>query len=223
MVHPLYAVITGDVRNSTRLPVADLIRLPSVLKEIFNTLNLFLEKKGQWLKYSIFRGDSFQLVIEPASAFETVLFVRAGLRSAFPATVARAVDCRLAVAIGTVENMSDNITESTGEAFIQSGRLLDELKKSFLMAIYTPNPSITSELNTELALCDELIRRWTHSQALLVPKLLNADAQSFIADKTGISQSAVAKKLQSMGWLSIAQLSDRYQNLCTQLYQEYNL
>lgn len=221
MNQPLYAVITGDIKKSTRLPAADLVRLPSVLKEIFNAFGKTPEPKGRLLKYSIFRGDSFQLVIEPESVLEAMLFVRAGLRAAYPGSVAKAVDCRLAAAIGSIENLTDNITESTGEAFTLSGRLMEDIKKSFLMAIITPDPSATSELNTELALCDKLMSRWTYSQALLLPKLLNGEMQTSIADESGISQAAVAKKIQAMGWQAIEMLLQRYLHLCQQMAVDF--
>ncbi len=217
MNQPLYAVITGDIKKSTRLPAADLVRLPSVLKEIFNAFGKTPKPKGRLLKYSIFRGDSFQLVIEPESVLEAMLFIRAGLRAAYPGSVAKAVDCRLAAAIGHIENLTDNITESTGEAFTLSGRLMEDIKKSFLMAIITPYPSATSELNTELALCDKLMSRWTYSQALLLPKILNGEMQTSIADESGISQAAVAKKIQAMGWQAIEMLLQRYLHLCQQM------
>lgn len=219
---PLYAVITGDIRKSTGLAAADLVRLPDVLKEIFNELNRLLQKKGQWVKYSIFRGDSFQLLLNPSFALHAALFVRAGLRAAYPSTLASAVDCRLGIAINSIENLHDNITESTGEAFTQSGRLLESLKKSFLMAIQTPIPSITSELNTELALCDELVKRWTSSQARLVPFLLSDDLQTSIAQQTGISQAAVAKKIQIMGWQAIELLLMRYLELTSNMSLKNN-
>jgi len=212
-----YAVLTGDVRKSTHLPATDLARLPSVLKEIFGNLSQLLAKKNQEVKYSIFRGDSFQLVLEPSSALSAALFIRAGLRATYPTTVSNAVDCRLAIGLGSIENMSDNITESTGEAFTQSGRLLEQIKKPSLMAITTSDADVTRELSTEFALCDELIRRWTHSQAVLVPGLLNGETQVSIADVAGISQAAVARKIQSMGWLAIEQLLNRYDELCKRM------
>ncbi|MBK6345235.1 MAG: hypothetical protein IPF68_04750 [Bacteroidales bacterium] len=213
MSQSLYAVITGDIRNSTRLSTDDLIRLPVVLKNIFSELNLFLSKRKQWLKYSIFRGDSFQLVASPAAALEVVLYVRAGLRSAYPKAVTSAVDCRMAIALGPVSHLSENITESSGEAFNRSGLLLERMGKSAFLAADTPIPSMTAELNTELALCTELVGRWTHSQAILVPMLLNAETQTSIAGSTGISQAAVAKKIHIMGWPAIEQLLSRYRFL----------
>ncbi|KAF0199039.1 MAG: hypothetical protein FD166_664 [Bacteroidetes bacterium] len=216
MSQMLYAVITGDIKNSTRLSSDELIRLPGVLKGIFSELNLFLEKKEQWLKYSIFRGDSFQLVTSPPVALEVVLFVRAGLRSAYPKAIAASVDCRLAIALGTVGHLSDNITESSGEAFNLSGLLLERMGKSVFMAAETQLPELNAELNTELALCNELVVRWTYSQATLIPKLLNAETQTVIAGEAGISQAAVAKKLQIMGWLAVEQLLLRYRILCNQ-------
>jgi len=220
MSHKLYAVITGDIRNSTRLSSDELIRLPGVLKGIFSELNHFLEKKGQWLKYSIFRGDSFQLVTSPAAAIEVVLFVRAGLRTAYPKAIAASVDCRLAIALGTIGHLSDNITESSGEAFNLSGLLLERMGKSVFMAAETTLPEINAELNTELALCNELVVRWTFSQATLIPKLLNAETQTVIAGEAGISQAAVAKKLQIMGWQAVEQLLSRFRTLCNQNFPE---
>lgn len=222
MNQPLYAVITGDIKNSTRLPAADMARLPSVLKNIFNEFGKTPEPKGRLIRYSIFRGDSFQLVLEPESALEAMLFIRAGLRAAYPGTVAKAVDCRLAAAIGPIQNLTENITESTGEAFTLSGHLLEDMKKTFLMAITTPNPDSTIELNTELALCDKIITRWTHIQAQLIPKLLNAEVQAKIADDLNISQAAVAKKIQTMGWLAIEMLLIRYQHLCQNSFRIIN-
>ncbi|NTW23065.1 MAG: hypothetical protein HGA37_00070 [Lentimicrobium sp.] len=222
MNQPLYAVITGDIKKSTRLPAADLARLPSVLKNIFNQFGKMPEPKGKLLRHSIFRGDSFQLVLEPESALEAMLFIRAGLRAAYPGTVAKAVDCRLAAAIGSIDNLTDNITESTGEAFTLSGHLMEDMKKTFLMAIITPNPAATSELNTELALCDRIITRWTYAQAQLLPKLLNAEVQAKIADDLGISQAAVAKMLQVMGWQAIEMLLLRYQHLCQNSFRDIN-
>lgn len=220
MSQMLYAVITGDIKNSTRLSSDELIRLPGVLKGIFNELNLFLEKKEQWLKYSIFRGDSFQLVTSPPAALEVVLFVRAGLRSSYPKAIAASVDCRLAIALGTVGHLSDNITESSGEAFNLSGLLLERMGKSVFMAAETQLPELNAELNTELALCNELVVRWTYSQATLIPKLLNAETQTVIAGEAGISQAAVAKKLQTMGWLAVEQLLLRYRILCNQNFPD---
>lgn len=217
MEQPLYAVITGDIRKSSRLPDRDLARLPRVLKDIFSGLQAFLPEHQPEIRFSVFRGDSFQLVLDPASALEAAIVIRAGLRSAYPSTVSEAVDCRLAIAIGCIEHLSENITESSGEAFTSSGRLLDELKKSVYWAVSTPVAEITRELNLELALADELVKRWTHSQASLVPQLLNDKRQTSIAVFAGISQAAIAKKLRAMSWYPLALLMDRYRELCKQI------
>lgn len=222
MDHPLYAVITGDIRKSTRLPAADLVRLPDVLRKIFTELNLCEEKKGNWVKYSIFRGDSFQLLLRPESALKSALYIRAGLRSAYPTTLASAVDCRMAIAIDTIENLSENITESTGNAFTLSGRLLENIGKHTLMAIHTSDKAINDELNTELALCDEIVKRWTHSQALLVPGLINENTQTLLAESFDISQSAVALKVQKLGWQAISTFLTRFESLCNQIQQSDN-
>lgn len=214
MTEPVYAVLTGDIRNSTRMPENEQARLPQVLRAIFSNLKDLLGRKGCRLESSIFRGDSFQLVTDPVAALDVTLGIRAGLRAAFPAKAGAAIDCRIAIGIGTVSNMRENITESSGEAFFISGRLLEQMGKTFLMRIGTPVAETTQQLNIPLALCDVIVKRWTHRQALLVPDLINDVTQTGIAATSGTSQAAVASKINAMGWQAIMQFRAHYVETC---------
>ncbi|MBL7905010.1 MAG: hypothetical protein JNL22_08300 [Bacteroidales bacterium] len=213
-MEPVYAVLTGDIRNSTRMPETDQARLPQALKLIFSNLSDQLRNKGSQLESSIFRGDSFQLVTDPIAAIDVALGIRAGLRAAFPAKAGTAIDCRIAIGIGTVRNMRENITESSGEAFLVSGRLLENMGKTFLMRIETPHTEATQQLNILLALCDVIVKRWTYRQALLVPDLINDATQTGIAATSGTSQAAVASKINAMGWQAISQFRAHYTEIC---------
>ena len=214
MTEPVYAVLTGDIKNSTRMAENDQDRLPDVLRAIFSNLKDLLGQKGCRLESSIFRGDSFQLVTDPVAALDVTLGIRAGLRAAFPAKAGDAIDCRIAIGIGTVRNMSENITESSGEAFLSSGRLLEQMGRTFLMRFETPVQEATQQLNIPLALCDVIVKRWTHRQALLVPDLISETTQTGIAAASGTSQAAVASKINAMGWQAITQFRAHYVETC---------
>jgi|GEM_PF-433723 len=215
MSNTLYAVITGDIYKSSRMKNNQMNRLAGEIKRILAEISDFAGQRQAMVKYSVFRGDSFQIITQPEWAFTVIVYLRAGLRTAFPSTLASATDCRIALAIGPVQHFSENITESIGEAFTVSGRLLETMHKSGFLEAQTPLPEITHELNTEFALCNEIIRRWTTSQSQLVPMLLRNETQVNIAESLGVSQASIAQKIQAMGWYPTEILMVRYQQLMT--------
>ncbi|GAB1404095.1 MAG: hypothetical protein PHX54_03795 [Lentimicrobiaceae bacterium] len=203
MHNQLVAVLTGDIVHSSRMTAPDLKRLPGVLKSIFNSIDTICKPKTLPVKYSVFRGDSFQLVVEPALAVKTWLLIRAGLRAAFPAPLSRSVDATIAIAIGRVDYLAKNITESSGEVFNLSGRLLEKLKAPGLTGFVSANEQLNKEVNVQLLLADEIIRRWTTAQTLLLPMLMQSLNQSDIARETNTRQPTVAAKVNAMGWHAV--------------------
>ena len=63
------AVLTGDIINSRKSKTPDWL---SSLKE---TLNKFGQEPKHW---EIYRGDSFQLEIDPAKALDAAIFINQG-------------------------------------------------------------------------------------------------------------------------------------------------
>jgi len=208
-----FAVITGDVIKSSKLTAGELSRLPAVFVQVVNEVDRICKQPAGTTKYSIFRGDSFQIITPPACALKTLIILRAELRKTYPKTVANAVDVRTAVAIGTVSHFADNITESTGEAFTKSGHLLDKLPHSRQTIFGSAIPETDKELNTSLSLADEIIRKWTSSQTSLISYLLSGLTQQEIALKTGSTQPTILRKVKSLGWQGISDLLIRYDEI----------
>lgn len=200
MENTLYTVLTGDIVKSSRLSPADLRRLPEVLTTIFQSIDPVCKPAGFATRYSIFRGDSFQLICEPACALKAWLIIRAGLRSNYPAPLSRSVDARIGIAVGKVDHLAGNITESSGEAFNLSGRLIETLKAPHLTAFTSGNSQTNRNLNIDLMFADDILRRWTTSQCRIVPFLLQSLNQSEIAKATKTRQPTVAAKVTAMGW-----------------------
>ena len=205
MENRLYAVLTGDIVKSSRMSPADLKRLPGVLTSIFQSIDPICKPADFATQFSIFRGDSFQVICEPACAIKAWLLIRAGLRTAYPAPLSKSVDSRIGIAIGKVNNLSQNITESSGEAFLLSGRLLEELKTTRLTGFASENKHTNREWNVSFMLTDDIIRRWTTTQCLMLPFLLQPMNQAEIAEATQTRQPTVTAKINAMGWIAIEQ------------------
>lgn len=199
----LYTVLTGDIVKSSRMEPAELRRLPEVLKTIFQSIDPLCEPSAFSTRFSIFRGDSFQLIVEPAIAMKAWLLIRSGLRAGFSAPLSRAVDARVGIATATVSHLAENITESSGEVFYLSGRMLEELKAPRLTGFASDNEKVNRDFNINLLLADEIVRRWTTTQSVLVPLLIQELNQDEIAQSTHTRQSTVAAKLNAMGWNAI--------------------
>jgi DNA-binding MurR/RpiR family transcriptional regulator len=69
------------------------------------------------------------------------------------------------------------------------------------------------ELNTSLSLADEIIRKWTSSQASLISFLLSGLTQQEIALETGSTQPTILRKVKSLGWQGISDLLIRYDEI----------
>jgi hypothetical protein len=213
MSNQLYAVITGDIIRSSKLSTAELTQLPAVIASVVQQVDKICKQPDGTTRFSLFRGDSFQLLTPPASALKTLVLIKAELRKAYPKTIANAVDARIAIALGTISHIAPNITESSGEAFTLSGHLLDTIPYNRQTVFGFNGGAIDKELNTALSLADEITGRWTTSQALLVIYLLSGLTQQEIANQTQSSQPTTLRKIKSMGWMGINNLLIRYDEI----------
>lgn len=206
------AILTGDLVKSRTIKNGDIEAVINSLKETFNKINTrILSSKAS---FQIFRGDSFQAIIpEPELALLTAIIIRAHLRtfestykiigakkSTKPINYAY-TDARIAIGIGEVSYIGDEISESQGEAFQKSGYLLDKLKKeNERLAIDTPWENINKEFYVESKLADAVISRWTANTAMAVfLYLLNKKNQSELARELNITQPALHKRLVTYG------------------------
>ena len=157
------AVITGDIINSSAIPIEQRPRLLRELDHIATDL-----KALSPLEYEVFRGDSFQMVVGKAeAALQIAILIRAGLRKSTPRDTDGTWDARVAIGVGGIEFASRHITASDGEAFQYSGRAFDELGKSCL-AVRTRWKSVNEELKVSTLFADDIISNWTPTQSLVI-------------------------------------------------------
>jgi len=173
------AVITGDIINSRKVASA------LWMEDLKDALKDYGEEPKDW---EIYRGDSFQLLVNPADALEVALLVKAAIKQH------KTLDVRMAIGVGTVDYTADKVTESNGTAFVNSGECFDGLKKQTL-ALQTPWPAFDDTFRIILQLVVLFADNWTNTSAEIIKKAL---------ENPGINQKELALALNRKSQSSIS-------------------
>lgn len=182
----MVAVITGDITNSRKRenPLEWLHPLKDCLNRYGSTP----------LDWEIFRGDSFQLVVEsPSRVLSAAFHIKANLLSISD------LDVRLSIGVGEVSHRAKKVTESNGSAFVNSGTLFDELKSGGkTLGLITQSEEINEWVEPTLALARVIADAWTPGTArVIAAQLAYPDySQTQLGNVLGMSQAAVSKALK---------------------------
>lgn len=184
------AVLTGDIVNSEKIDSEHRALLIRVIRDI-NSLQAWSP-----LSMDLFRGDSFQIVMEnPSMALLIATMARAYIMANTPSESQIMWDARISIGIGTVSFVSDTVVTSDGEAYRLSGRRLDSMVKERL-AVDTCWKDVNDELTVGIAFVDDVINGWTPIQAQAIyQSIARKLSQAEIACNLGKSQQAVSKIL----------------------------
>jgi predicted DNA-binding protein (UPF0251 family) len=215
----LYAVITGDIVGSSKLTIKQRVHFLEVLKSSFTMIKKIFPGIMR-SPFEIYRGDGFQGVLsQPEKALPAAIVIRINLRKVFEAQRRRkSLDARIAIGIGSIDFLPDGRSaEGDGEAFQLSGPVLDEMKGDRRLIIRTPQESIHEELDTECALLDPLINKWSNEQAQAILCQIRGLTQEKAAKELHISQPAVQLRLKEAGGWAIEVLLKRYSQLISQI------
>ena len=116
-------------------------------------------------------------------------------------------DTRITFGIGTVQVYPESrISRGDGQAFRESGRLLDELQGNQRMSFSCPlcrANGLESSLDAVVYLVDNLVSGWTRAQSRAVFGALRGQRQSRIAARwqpEPITQQAVSQHLKSANY-----------------------
>jgi len=192
------SIITGDIINSKKSsPKKWLSSLKSILNNYGNSP----------LTWEIYRGDSFQLEVSPKLALEACILIKATIKQF------ENIDVRLAIGIGEKEYHSENITESNGSAFVNSGECFEALKKTTL-AIKTPFEAFDTQINIMLELAQLTINSWTSTTATLVKTALEHPDlnQKQIAETLEKTQGNISQGLKRAGFDEVFKLLQYFKN-----------
>jgi hypothetical protein len=201
-----YAVLTGDIVQSTRLSVDQLQKLGQLLGVIGKELSRWPSVP---LPLSQYRGDSWQLLLsDPRQALRVSLYVRASLRSHFEK---QRMDTRVAIGIGPIDFLPGNrVTEGNGPAYRLSGAGLSKMgwRRLYIPSAVDINKTglhkrQIDDVQVMLDLVDFIVQHWTPAQATGVLGALRGWTQERIAQEwpvKPITQQGVANHLRRAGW-----------------------
>lgn len=195
-----YAVLTGDIVGSSKLPKTQRQTLPAAIKRAARqTRKAFPEVIP--LDIEVFRGDSWQLLVsDPVRSLRVALFLRACLRSG--AQRGRGLDTRVSLGIGPIDFVpASKVSEGDGVAYRASGAGLEKLPSGRFLAFSTSDFDQPGR-DTIIGLIDAIIQDWTGKQALAVAGALRGWTQEKTAAAwpETISQQAITKHLAAAHW-----------------------
>lgn len=195
----MISVITGDIIHSRYH------KDPSVwldpLKKLFHKSG---RSPGTW---EIYRGDSFQLEAHPQVALKTAILIKANLKQV------KKLDARIAIGFGDKSYDSPRISESTGEAFVRSGQLLEQLKQHHVnMALKSHDEQFDEEINMMIKLSLVIMNSWSTNSAEIAEIILENPElpQKKIGKMLGIAQSSVSERIHRGSIYEILEFESYY-------------
>ena len=205
----IHAVLTGDIVNSTLLG-ADLEEL--LLKELKQALSPYL--------IEFYRGDSFQAYLkDPEGALRVALLCRA-LAISLTATEEQPAlaDIRISIGIGPVALPVRAPGTARGEAFLLSGRGLDEIQKTERrLSISSGSAMADIGFGVMADYLDTIYRKMTAKQAAAIIWLLEGVTQQEAAAKLNKSKSTVSQLAAAGSWNEIERILQQFEMLINQL------
>lgn len=200
----LGAVITADIVNSTAMGSKAVAELRSILEQLINA------NQAKFL--SFYRGDSFQsYLVDPYPAYRQALSLRAAARIFENQLPEIKTDLKISIGIGSIETPVTQIKTAQGEAFLLSGRGLDELEKTGRrLIIRCMDEKVNTTLEVISLFTDYLFEALTYKQAEVLQHLLNNRTQIETAKVLDKSQSTINRHVQSLGWKQMEELLRLY-------------
>ncbi len=214
----VFAVLTGDILDMSKLSIPERKVLMKNLDYLFTRLEAKNELQLK-IPFEVFRGGSFQGLLDtPAEALRVTLLIRSYLKSEFYS--GQNLDVRIGIGLGTVAYKSPKLSESDGEAFHYSGRVLESMKKHpSRIEIQSSWSELDAELNTGLVLLEVITSKWTAAQADIMYLKLLGYTEMNISATLGITQSAVNQRSNAASWNAIERFVKRFY---TVVYRQIN-
>ncbi|MGN8054751.1 SatD family protein [Pedobacter sp. 22163] len=200
----MICIITGDIVGSRKIKDSWLLSLKTALKVV----------SDQNSKWEIYRGDSFQVEVEPENAIRAAAYLKASIRVNKPA------DVRMGIGIGAIKNKRKKLSESSGDAFVNSGVAFDSLKQAKVnLAIKTDSADFDEEINILIKLSLISMDSWGVVAAEMVKLALenNNLLQSELAAISGRTQSSVSEALKRAHYTEIMEMDKLYRKKLNQM------
>lgn len=186
----LAAVLTGDIVGSQSLSDQNYQRCISVLEQ---TIEICQERFGA--VGEVYRGDSFQLYTEkPEDSLLMALVFRLALLSSVDTT--EQLDARISIGVASTERLSSKVVNSKGEAFVLSGRAIEQMAQQRL-AFSSSSEPLNRLFSVLLQYIDRDLGhlRYKAAKAFLLRLSFPDDTQEQLAIRMGIGRTSYSRFL----------------------------
>jgi predicted XRE-type DNA-binding protein len=153
------------------------------------------------------QGRQFQIETQPEVALKTAILIKANLKQV------KKLDARIAIGFGHKSYDSPRISESTGDAFVRSGQLLEELKQHNVnMALKSHDVQFDEEINMMIKLSLVIMNSWSTNSAEIAEIILENPElpQKKIGKMLGIAQSSVSERIHRGSLYEILEFESYY-------------
>lgn len=197
----IQSVVTGDIVNSTQLSTPESKKLLKLLEGIF---------KGY--VYEFYRGDSFQVLVkEPEQSLRIALLCRTAAKSI---TESGTSDVKASIGIGQVAEKVKQLGTAKGEAFVISGRGLEELGPSGeKLTIKSQDEYLNISLELVADYVNSIFGRITSRQAKVIYELLQGSIQLDVVKQLKKSKSTISQHVSSGRWHEIEKIMAQFEAL----------
>ncbi len=210
-----YAVLTGDIVNSSKLTSDQSSKAMQWLRDAVEKFKT-LYPNSIIGELDTFRHDSWQMLMaDPSLSLRAAVYLRVSLKRHSLKNVL--YDSRISIGVGDVEAIAESrISDSRGPAFTISGKSLDAMERTRLTCEVQGEVPIAFTLlgRAAVPLLDCLVTDWTPTVARAVHGSLERLTQEKIAELSPpnprtdkpVTRQAVADSLERGHWGTVEEV-----------------
>jgi hypothetical protein len=203
------AVLSGDLVRS-RDAGANVI--DNTMLRLANTADDLSEMIGADTRFTRFRGDGWQIVIQrPGGVLRACLLLTADLRAADIG-----IETRISAGLGRYDSLgTKDLSDATGPAFFVSGHHLDLAPKRRRLVVAGGRTRDQTWQTAIFDLVEHQVSSWTAAQAQAVAIALRDGqlTQADIAENLQISRQAIQLRLAGAGYFALENALAAFEHL----------
>ena len=210
----LYATISADIVDSTKMTAEDTIRVNKLLTDFLEPMKKVSE--GGWGR--VVKGDAFECVLnEPRHLLRVALMLKCYVKTFVPEKSNLEFSkygIRIAMAVGELRTCDESLGIIDGDAIYRTGRAMEEKRPNVRGTMMYCNDGPEAEaVKAVIALCDVVINKSTSKQCeVLFNKLCGKDEVE-MATEMGKSRPTVNAHSQKAGWIAIERAVKYFESL----------
>ena len=210
----LYATISADIVDSTKMTAEDTIRVSKWLTDFLEPMKKVSE--GSWGR--VVKGDAFECVLlEPHDLLRVALMLKCHVKTFVPEAANPEFSkygIRIAMAVGELRTSDEQLGIIDGDAIYRTGRAMEEKRPNVRGTMMYCNDGLEAQaVKAIVALCDVVINKSTGKQCEVLYNKLCGKDEIEMAAAMGKSRPTVNAHSQKAGWIAIERAVKYFESL----------